>query len=88
MTCPNDNSVMEKVSKEGITIDHCTTCHGVWLDRGELDKIIEIAEERAEDKQESKDELQAQKQYPDIREGFVRRSRRGFLGDLFNFTGA
>lgn len=30
-------------SREGIEIDHCPQCRGVWLDRGELDKIIERA---------------------------------------------
>jgi Zn-finger nucleic acid-binding protein len=28
-------------NREGIEIDYCPTCRGVWLDRGELDKIIE-----------------------------------------------
>lgn len=88
MNCPHDNTLMETVSKNGITIDHCTKCHGIWLDRGELDKLIEIVELQAEERTETKEELEKQKQYPDIREGFIRRSRRGFLGDLFNFTGA
>ena len=50
MNCPQDNSVMETVTKEGITIDHCPNCHGIWMDRGELDKIIEKAEEKFEKK--------------------------------------
>ena len=32
---------MKEVTREGILIDTCTQCRGVWLDRGELDKIIE-----------------------------------------------
>ena len=39
--CPNDNSQMQKISREGVDIDICPSCKGVWLDRGELDKIIE-----------------------------------------------
>lgn len=89
MRCPNDNTEMQVVTKNGITIDHCTTCKGIWLDRGELEKIIETVEARTEEKVEKKEELERQRQYPDIKGGFARRSRRrGFLDDLFDFTGA
>lgn len=40
-TCPVDGTVLVPVERTGIEIDHCPTCRGVWLDRGELDKIIE-----------------------------------------------
>lgn len=38
-TCPGSTLVMTE--RSGIEIDYCPTCRGVWLDRGELDKIIE-----------------------------------------------
>ncbi len=41
MKCPNDGTTLEMTSREGIEIDYCSQCRGVWLDRGELDKIIE-----------------------------------------------
>ena len=41
MQCPNDGSVLTMSERSGIEIDYCPTCRGVWLDRGELDKIIE-----------------------------------------------
>ncbi|MBN8813092.1 MULTISPECIES: zf-TFIIB domain-containing protein [Sphingomonas] len=40
-TCPVDGTVLVPVERSGIEIDHCPSCRGVWLDRGELDKIIE-----------------------------------------------
>jgi hypothetical protein len=40
-TCPG--SVLVMADRNGIEIDYCPTCRGVWLDRGELDKIIERA---------------------------------------------
>lgn len=44
MNCPVcTDVVLAMSSREGIEIDHCPTCRGVWLDRGELDKIIERA---------------------------------------------
>ena len=39
--CPVDGAILVPVERSGIEIDHCPTCRGVWLDRGELDKIIE-----------------------------------------------
>ena len=41
MKCPNDNSTLQMTDRQGIEIDYCPECRGVWLDRGELDKIIE-----------------------------------------------
>ncbi len=41
MQCPVDQTVLQMTDRQGIEIDYCPTCRGVWLDRGELDKIIE-----------------------------------------------
>lgn len=41
MQCPNDDTTLIMTTREGIEIDYCPQCRGVWLDRGELDKIIE-----------------------------------------------
>ena len=41
MKCPLDNSDLVMTERQGIEIDYCPKCRGVWLDRGELDKIIE-----------------------------------------------
>jgi uncharacterized protein len=43
MQCPSDGTVLVMSERSGIEIDYCPTCRGVWLDRGELDKIIERA---------------------------------------------
>ncbi|GIO64784.1 TFIIB-type zinc ribbon-containing protein [Paenibacillus cineris] len=41
MKCPIcEDSRMKEVEKDGILIDICPTCKGVWLDRGELDKLM------------------------------------------------
>lgn len=45
MNCPQCNIAMHEVTKTGVLIDHCPTCKGVWLDRGELDKILNRARE-------------------------------------------
>ena len=41
MRCPIDGSELNITDRQGIEIDYCPQCRGVWLDRGELDKIIE-----------------------------------------------
>lgn len=41
MQCPTDGSALTMSERAGIEIDYCPSCRGVWLDRGELDKIIE-----------------------------------------------
>ena len=43
MQCPTDGTVLVMSERSGIEIDYCPTCRGVWLDRGELDKIVERA---------------------------------------------
>ena len=40
MACPVDGTTLTMSERAGIEIDYCPTCRGVWLDRGELDKII------------------------------------------------
>jgi uncharacterized protein len=43
MQCPIDGSPLVMTERSGVEIDYCPQCRGVWLDRGELDKIIERA---------------------------------------------
>jgi hypothetical protein len=43
MKCPVCNIDLKLAERQGIEIDYCSQCRGVWLDRGELDKIIERA---------------------------------------------
>lgn len=41
MKCPNCSETLVISDRQGIEIDYCPQCRGVWLDRGELDKILE-----------------------------------------------
>ena len=41
MLCPLDKTTLVMSERQGIEIDYCPSCRGVWLDRGELDKILE-----------------------------------------------
>ena len=44
MKCPNDSATLVMSERSGVEIDYCPDCRGVWLDRGELDKILDRAE--------------------------------------------
>lgn len=55
MKCPVDDETLVMTERSGVEIDYCPKCRGVWLDRGELDKIIErnaAAEAPAQGRQE------------------------------------
>jgi hypothetical protein len=41
MKCPNCDATLLITDRQGIEIDYCPNCRGIWLDRGELDKILE-----------------------------------------------
>ena len=43
MTCPHCSVPLVMSERAGVEIDYCPTCRGIWLDRGELDKILERA---------------------------------------------
>lgn len=43
MTCPVDGATLAMMDRQGIEVDYCPECRGVWLDRGEVDKLIERA---------------------------------------------
>ncbi len=43
--CPVDNVPLMEINKSGVMIDVCPECKGVWLDRGELEKIVNVTKE-------------------------------------------
>lgn len=43
LMCPNDNAPMQTLDRNGVQFDMCPSCRGVWLDRGELEKLMESA---------------------------------------------
>ena len=43
MRCPVDGTTLALSERNGVEIDYCPECRGIWLDRGELDRIIDHA---------------------------------------------
>lgn len=94
MKCPTCDGVQLVMSeRSGIEIDYCPQCRGVWLDRGELDKIIERAAADSPQAAPVAAPVPAPPGYPPqhardgyYKEGYYRKKKRsGFLGELFDF---
>lgn len=88
MKCPIDNTDLAISDRQGVEIDYCPKCRGVWLDRGELDKIIERSEQlqSGQDSGRVYDERRDDRRYSDDHHGPHKKKRReSFLGDLFEF---
>lgn len=76
MKCPADGQTLAISERNGVEIDYCPQCRGVWLDRGELDKLIERSASYGRDHDDDDDD----RHRGDRHKG----KRRGFLGDFFD----
>lgn len=95
MKCPVDGETLVMADRSGVEIDYCPKCRGVWLDRGELDKIIErgtpqaaapaAAPVRQADPHRSAPQPARHYDDDDYRGQHPRKRRESFLSDLFDF---
>ncbi|MGX5769786.1 TFIIB-type zinc ribbon-containing protein [Microbacterium trichothecenolyticum] len=92
MKCPLDANDLLITERAGVEIDYCPQCRGVWLDRGELDKIIDRGSGGAGSRSgsdftdPSRDHKGHRTDHGRAdRDHSGRRRREGFLGDLFDF---
>ena len=89
MKCPNCNETLVMAERHGVEIDYCPNCRGVWLDKGELDKILDKAadnESRYTNNQpDTHYENRDRRDYSDKDDPRYRRKKKGFLGDFFDF---
>ncbi len=87
MQCPVCKTIpLTMAERSGIEIDYCPSCRGVWLDRGELDKLIERAAPQAGHPAAAPAAPQAPGYPPQPHPGYYRKKKReGFLGELFDF---
>ena len=91
MKCPNCNETLVMTDRQGVEIDYCPVCRGVWLDKGELDKIIErgASELNAPDKNHYVNPPQQnyghQADHSSHYKHSYQKKRKGFLGEMFDF---
>ena len=93
MQCPVDGSTLLLSERQGVEIDYCPQCRGVWLDRGELDKLIQRDDDdwreesrsrdrdrdydRNRERDHGRDRDYGQSSYP--------RKKKRFLSEIFDF---
>jgi Zn-finger nucleic acid-binding protein len=97
MKCPICTVDLHMTERSGVEIDYCPQCRGVWLDRGELDKIVAMSASgrpasggrryEDDDDYESRPREQRRRDYEDYEDDDRRgRGKRGgWLGELFEF---
>ena len=91
MQCRNCNETLIMADRQGIEIDYCPKCRGVWLDRGELDKIVERSAGYSPNPTTSHDddhyrEKQYREQYNHPNDPYYKhKKKKGFLSDFFDF---
>ena len=98
MKCPNCEQLLLITERQNVEIDYCPGCRGVWLDRGELDKIISFAAQQdlpltnhldqSNERLEMKQPSGSQKygQYNNRHQHYGKHpKRKSFLGQLFDF---
>jgi Zn-finger nucleic acid-binding protein len=89
MNCPICMIPLNITERQGIELDFCPKCRGVWLDRGELDKIIErstsgIPSRPNTEQRYNDDRDKHYDEHSDKHHGDQHGKRRGFLHDLFD----
>lgn len=90
MKCPNCSVNLVMTERSGVEIDYCPDCRGIWLDRGELDKLIERASaynpgSTPRESYRQPDAHYDQKRFDDRHYDYKRKKKDSFLGDLFDF---
>ena len=86
MKCPVDGETLVMTDRSGVEIDYCPKCRGVWLDRGELDKIIERSAAAAPfARPEGQRERERPHEGAHGHEYGHKKKRESFLSDLFDF---
>jgi Zn-finger nucleic acid-binding protein len=92
MKCPNCNETLLMSERMSVEIDYCPKCRGVWLDKGELDKLLDIAAQQMEQQKPNMQQLPSYKQeyykedyHKHHKEGYYPKKKKSFLSDFLDF---
>lgn len=86
LMCPNCNASMNEVKRNDVQIDMCPTCRGVWLDRGELEKLMAGAKAELQAFEQDREAFyrdpdQYRRAHPQPRHDYGERGERGEYGE-------
>jgi len=89
MNCPACNVALVMSERQGVEIDYCPQCRGVWLDRGELDKVIERSTSETSQRSSRESDYDRRdshhgKHHGDDHGGGHYKKKRSFLSELFD----
>lgn len=86
MKCPNCQTTLLIADKKEVEIDYCPDCRGIWLDRGELEKILErSAEHYSNRKNYESDSKKYHYGDSNYYKGHPHQKKKSFLNDIFDF---
>jgi uncharacterized protein len=100
MKCPNCDQLLQITERQYVEIDYCPSCRGVWLDKGELDKIIvfsnqQLSQASKKNDDDDDDDYDVNYRGHNTRENtnhksidnrnYPNKKKNSFLGDLFDF---
>jgi len=83
MKCPICNVDLVMSDRQGVEIDYCPQCRGVWLDRGELDKIIERSAPAQQQAPAQAQPMQPAQQQPMPQQGYQQMPQQGYGNDYY-----
>ncbi len=93
MKCPSckDERTLSMTERMGIEIDYCPECRGVWLDRGELDKIIEksqaeqsVAQPASSPREKVQEVIYRESESKHHKDYYKHKRKKSFLEELFD----
>ena len=94
LTCPKCQGPMRSYERNGVTVDQCTDCRGVFLDRGELERLVDAEgdyyggdkpREPSYQQRGHEERGYEHRGYEHHGKRHKKHRREGFLGELFDF---
>ena len=90
MECPVDAVTLLITVREGVEIDYCPQCRGVWLDRGELDKLLQRADDDWDDDDDDRGGYRDRDRSRSREAQYVqpkkkKKKKKGWLSEMFEF---
>ncbi len=89
MKCPNCGATLLMSEKQGVEIDYCPNCRGIWLDKGELEKIMDRAGEHYSHRENYENDYRKYHYDDDDHykhdPNYHHKKKKSFLSDFFDF---
>lgn len=85
MKCPNCSETLVMTDRNGVEIDYCPQCRGIWLDKGELDKIIERTGSHYSSRENYDNDYKRYGYDEHDKKNYQHKKKKSFLSDFLDF---